>query len=105
MSEMDAKIAKTARFAQVYSNNMAGTIAAATATTMQNAASNEGGAMMGFMGMYMAQAQGGNVLNTAMGERSSSLPSSSRNSSYTLTWPSICCWRSHSRCTCSSSNT
>ena len=32
---------------------MAGTIAAATATAMQNPASNEGGAMMGFMGMYI----------------------------------------------------
>ena len=67
MSEMDAEIAKTARLGQVYSNNMAGTMAAATATAMNAAASNENGAMMGFMGMGMAQAQGANVLNTAMG--------------------------------------
>jgi membrane protease subunit (stomatin/prohibitin family) len=67
MSEMDAEIAKTARLGQVYSNNMAGTMAAATATAMNSAASNENGAMMGFMGMGMAQAQGANVLNTAMG--------------------------------------
>lgn len=67
MSEMDAEIAKTARLGQVYANNMAGTMAAATATAMQNAAANENGAMMGFMGMGMAQAQGANVLNTAMG--------------------------------------
>lgn len=68
MSEMDAEIAKTARLGQVYSNNMAGTMAAATATAMQNAASNEGGAMMGFMGMGMAQAQGANVMGTVMGQ-------------------------------------
>ena len=67
MSAMDAEIAKAARLGQVYSNNMAGTMAAATATAMNSAASNENGAMMGFMGMGMAQAQGANVLNTAMG--------------------------------------
>ena len=67
MSEMDAEIAKTARLGQVYSNNMAGTMAAATASAMNKAADNDNGAMMGFMGMGMAQAQGANVLNTAMG--------------------------------------
>ena len=67
MSAMDAEIAKAQRLGQVYSNNMAGTMAAATATAMNSAASNENGAMMGFMGMGMAQAQGANVLNTAMG--------------------------------------
>jgi membrane protease subunit (stomatin/prohibitin family) len=46
---------------------MAGTMAAATATAMNAAASNDNGAMMGFMGMGMAQNQGANVLNTAMG--------------------------------------
>lgn len=67
MQEMDAEIAKTARLGQVYANNMAGTMAAATATAMNSAASNDNGAMMGFMGMGMAQQQGANVLNTAMG--------------------------------------
>ena len=67
MQEMDAEIAKTARLGQVYANNMAGTMAAATGSAMQQAASNENGAMMGFMGMGMAQVQGANVLNTAMG--------------------------------------
>ena len=67
MSAMDAEIAKAQRLGQVYSNNMAGTMAAATATAMNSAASNENGAMMGFMGMGMAQTQGANVLNTAMG--------------------------------------
>ena len=67
MQEMDAEIAKTARLGQVYANNMAGTMAAATGSAMQSAAANENGAMMGFMGMGMAQAQGANVLNTAMG--------------------------------------
>ena len=37
------------------------------ATAMNAAASNDNGAMMGFMGMGMAQQQGANVLNTAMG--------------------------------------
>ena len=67
MSEMDAEIAKTARLGQVYANNMAGTMAAATASAMNKAAENDNGAMMGFMGMGMAQTQGANVLNTAMG--------------------------------------
>jgi len=35
----------------------------ATGTAMQTAAGNEGGAMMGFMGMGMAGAQGGNMMN------------------------------------------
>ena len=62
MSAMDAEIAKAQRLGQVYSNNMAGTMAAATATAMNAAASNENGAMMGFMGMNMAQNTGANVL-------------------------------------------
>ena len=35
----------------------------ATGTAMQTAAGNEGGAMIGFMGMGMAGAQGGNMMN------------------------------------------
>ena len=68
MSEMDAEIAKTARLGQVYSNNMAGTMAAATASAMNAAASNDNGAMMGFMGMGMAQANAANVMGTVMGQ-------------------------------------
>jgi membrane protease subunit (stomatin/prohibitin family) len=74
MQEMDAEIAKAARLGQVYANNMAGTMAAATASAMNAAASNDNGAMMGFMGMGMAQAQGANVLNTAMGAQPQATP-------------------------------
>ena len=61
------EIDKTETMANVYSNNMAGAMAAATASAMNAAASNDNGAMMGFMGMNMAQTQGASVLNTAMG--------------------------------------
>ena len=58
----DKEIRKTQRMANVYSNNMQGAMAAAAGTAMQNAASNENGAMMGFMGMNMAQNAGSNML-------------------------------------------
>ncbi|MGM9569300.1 MAG: SPFH domain-containing protein, partial [Phascolarctobacterium sp.] len=44
-------------------NARAAFMTGATGQAMQNAASNEGGAMMGFMGMGMAGAQGGNMMN------------------------------------------
>lgn len=62
IQEMDADIAKTTRMGQVYSNNMAGTMAAAAGEAMKTAAANENGAMMGFMGMGMAQANGNNMM-------------------------------------------
>jgi membrane protease subunit (stomatin/prohibitin family) len=68
IQEMDADIAKTTRMGQVYSNNMAGTMAAATAESMKNASSNPNGAMMGFMGMGMAQQNGAAVMNAANGQ-------------------------------------
>ena len=43
-------------------NIQSGLMAQATATAMENASSNANGAMMGFMGMNMAQATGGNVM-------------------------------------------
>ncbi|MBP3920674.1 MAG: SPFH domain-containing protein [Bacilli bacterium] len=64
--EADADVSKTTRMGQVYSNNMKGTMAAATAEAMKNAASNENGAMAGFMGMGMAGMQGNNVMGTVM---------------------------------------
>ncbi|MEI3219154.1 MAG: hypothetical protein V8S08_05340 [Lachnoclostridium sp.] len=51
---------------------MAGRMADSTATAMENAASNPNGAMMGFMGMRMAQQAGGgmNIQNLyAMGQQ------------------------------------
>ena len=62
IQEMDADIAKTTRMGQVFSNNMQGTMAAATAEAMKTAAGNENGAMAGFMGMGMSQMQGVNMM-------------------------------------------
>ncbi len=45
-----------------YSTNMPGMMAAASATAMNTAAANENGAMMGFMGMNMAQQGGANMM-------------------------------------------
>ena len=67
IQEMDADIARTTRMGQVYSNNMAGTMAAASAEAMKAAASNEAGGMMGFMGMGMAQMQGANMMGSVQG--------------------------------------
>lgn len=64
--EADADISKTTRMGQVYSSNLQGTMAAATGEAMKNAASNENGAMTGFMGMGMAGMQGNNVMGTIM---------------------------------------
>ena len=55
----DQEIRKATRMGQAYSGNMAGMMAAASGQAMQSAAANENGAMMGFMGMNMAQAAGG----------------------------------------------
>ena len=58
----DQEIRKAARMGQAYSNNMAGMMAAASGQAMQSAAANENGAMMGFMGMNMAQQNGANMM-------------------------------------------
>ena len=64
---MDSDIAKTTRMGQVFSNNMQGTMAAATAEAMKSAAKNENGAMAGFMGMGMSQMQGMNMMGAVNG--------------------------------------
>lgn len=61
--EMDAKIAEKTRMGQVYSDNMAGAMAAASAEAMKTAAGNEKGTMMGFMGLNMASVQANNMAN------------------------------------------
>lgn len=58
----DQEIRKASRMGQAYSNNMAGMMAAASGQAMQAAAGNENGAMMGFMGMNMAQQNGANLM-------------------------------------------
>lgn len=67
VQEMDADVARTTRMGQVYSNNMAGTMAAASAEAMKNAASNANGTMAGFMGMNMANMQGNNMMGSVSG--------------------------------------
>ena len=67
IQEMDADIAKTVRMGQAYSNNMTGTLAAASAEAMKNAASNPNGSMMGFMGMGMGQMTGTNMMSSVSG--------------------------------------
>ncbi|MBE6149192.1 MAG: SPFH domain-containing protein [Firmicutes bacterium] len=58
----DQEVRKATRMGQAYGNNMAGMMAAASGQAMQNAAANENGAMMGFMGMNMAQQGGVNLM-------------------------------------------
>lgn len=74
IQEMDADIARTTRMGQVYSQNMAGTMAAASAEAMKAAAGNEAGAMMGFMGMGMGQMQGANMMGAIQGFQNQASP-------------------------------
>lgn len=67
VQEMDADVARTTRMGQVYSNNMAGTMAAASAEAMKGAASNPNGSMMGFMGMGMGQMAGSTMMGAVSG--------------------------------------
>lgn len=63
--EMDAKISEQTRMANVYSQNMAGSMAAATGEAMKAAASNANGAAVGLMGMNMASNIGGSAMQAA----------------------------------------
>lgn len=65
--KMDEEVARTTRLGEVYSNNMSGTMAAATAESMKSAASNSNGSMMGFMGMNMANVAGSNIMGAVTG--------------------------------------
>ena len=58
----DREARRIAKLGKVYGENMAGTMAAASGQAMQTAAGNENGAMMGFMGMNMAQQNGANLM-------------------------------------------
>lgn len=53
---------------QMFSENMSGMVTAGVTEATKTAAGNDNGAMMGFMGMGMAGAQGSSMMNTAMGE-------------------------------------
>lgn len=64
IQEMDADLAKSMRMGQAFANNPAA-YAAANLDVMKEAAGNQGGAMMGFMGMNMAQ-QNGAAMMSAM---------------------------------------
>lgn len=63
--EIIREISKEKTRGELYSSNPSGLMAAATADTMRNASSNDNGAMMGFMGMNMAQNVGANVMAAA----------------------------------------
>ena len=63
--EDDIELRRSSRMGQAYSNNMAGMMAAASASAMNTAAGNENGAMMGFMGMNMANMQANNLMGAA----------------------------------------
>ena len=58
----DREIRKATRMGQAYSGNMQGMMAAATGQAMQAAASNEGGAMLGLMGMNMTNQMGAGMM-------------------------------------------
>lgn len=64
IQDMDTEIAKTSRMGEVYSNNMTGTMAAASAEAMKTAAGNDAGSMMGFMGMNIANMTGNTMMNS-----------------------------------------
>lgn len=82
--EMDADIAKTTRMANVYSQNMTGAMAAATGEAMKTAAGNENGAMMGVMGMNMAQNFGGSAMQTAQNIPDQQAPAKPQSEPYDL---------------------
>lgn len=58
----DQEIRRMKKMAGVYSADMAGAMAAASGSAIQNAASNPNGAMNGFIGMGFAQQQGASML-------------------------------------------
>ena len=60
--KQDAEIRRATRLGSAYSQNMSGMMASASAQAMQNASANENGAMMGFMGLNMAQQNGANLM-------------------------------------------
>lgn len=62
MRQDDAEIRKAAKMGAAFSNNMPGMMAAGSMTAMNTAAGNENGAMMGFMGMNMAQQNSANMI-------------------------------------------
>lgn len=59
---------------QMFSENMSGMVTAGVTEATKTAAGNENGAMMGFMGMGMAGAQGASMMNTAMSGNNTETP-------------------------------
>jgi len=59
---------------QMFSENMSGMVTAGVTEATKTAAGNENGAMMGFMGMGMAGAQGASMMNTAMSGSNTATP-------------------------------
>ncbi|MDD6879114.1 MAG: SPFH domain-containing protein [bacterium] len=65
IQEDDREVRKSARMGAAYANNMAGMMAYDSGQALKNAASNENGAMMGFMGMNIASMQANNIMGAA----------------------------------------
>jgi membrane protease subunit (stomatin/prohibitin family) len=60
--KVDQEVRRARAMGQAYGENMPAMMAAASGQAMQAAAANENGAMMGFMGMNMAQQGGANLM-------------------------------------------
>ena len=84
-------------------NNAAATLVEAQADAMRNAASNPNGAMMGFMGMNMAQANGGMNANNlfAMGQQQQAMQQQQTQQPAQVAAPAANAWM----CACGTQNT
>jgi len=67
VKEAEGKALDTRLMGQTYSDNLQGTMAAATGEAMKNASKNENGAMMGFAGFNLANQAGNTVLGAVSG--------------------------------------
>ena len=67
IKDVEGKTLETRMMGKTYSDNMQGTMAAATGEALKNASKNENGAMMGFAGFNLANQAGNTVLGAISG--------------------------------------